>query len=99
MEMSRAAPVFTDRVSNSEQSRKLLMRTLQALHANRLAVLLGAALVCALGSVAGCNDESTTATLNPEANKAREQAEGDARRAAYGKLGTPEKAGKAKPKS
>jgi len=75
------------------------MRTLQALHANRLSVLLGAALVCAMGFVAGCDDGSSTATLNPEVNKAKEQAEGDARRAAYGKSGMPDKVGKAKPKS
>jgi len=76
------------------------MRTLKVLHTNRLAVLLGSALLCLLGIVAGCGGEgSTTAQLNPEVNKAKEQAEADARRAAYGKTGNVEKAGKAKPKS
>jgi hypothetical protein len=75
------------------------MRTLKVLHENRLVVLLGSALLCLLGSVAGCDDGSSTAQMNPEVNKAKEQAEGDARRAAYGKTGNIEKVGKAKPKS
>jgi len=75
------------------------MHTLNVLHANRLPVLLGSALLCLLGFVAGCDSGSTAPQLNPEVNKAKEQAEGDARRAAYGKTGNVEKAGKAKPKS
>ena len=75
------------------------MQFLRVLHANRLTVLIGSCLICFLGIVAGCDSGSSTATLDPEVNKAKEQAEGDARRAAYGKTGNIEKAGKAKPKS
>ena len=66
------------------------MRTLQVLHANRLAVLLGSVLLCLVGFVAGCDDTSTTpAKLDPTANKSREEAESAARKAAYGTTGAP----------
>jgi len=75
------------------------MRILKVLHTNRLAVLLGSALLCLAGFVAGCDSGSGTVSSDPEAIKAKEQAEGDARRAAYGKTGNIQKAGKAQPKS
>jgi len=77
----------------------MMMRILRVLHTNRLAVLLGSALLCLAGFVAGCDSGSGTVSSDPQAVKAKEQAEGDARRAAYGKTGNVEKAGKAKPKS
>lgn len=74
------------------------MRTLQVLHANRLAVLLGSGLLCLLGILAGCDSGSGTAMLDPEANKAREEAEAKARQAAFGKAGIPAKTAKGTPK-
>ena len=74
------------------------MRTLQVLHSTRLAVLLGSALLCVLGFVAGCDDGSTTVKLDPVANKATEEEQTKARTAAYGKAGYQAKVVKTAPK-
>ena len=77
------------------------MRTLNVLHTNRLVVLLGSALLCLLGFVAGC-DSGPTGTAAPTEGKAKEEAELKARQQAYGKSGiapNTAKAAHAKPKS
>lgn len=71
------------------------MRSLQVLHVNRLAVILGSALLCVLGFVSGCDDGGTgTAKLDPVANKSKEEAEANARKAAFGNAGYQAKGGK-----
>ena len=71
------------------------MRTLQVLYTRRLAVLLGSALLCCVGFVAGCDDGgTTTAKLDPAANKSKEEAETNARKAAFGNAGYQAKGGK-----
>ena len=71
---------------------------MRTLYANRLALLLGSALLCLVGFVSGCDEGSSTpAKLDPTANKAREDAEHNARTAAYGNAGYQAKAVKNAP--
>ncbi len=66
------------------------MSILRVLRANRLAVLLGSGLICTLGFMTGCdNDSATTSPAAQKENQAKQEEQANARKQAYGKTGNP----------
>lgn len=72
------------------------MSILRRLHAGRLAVIFGSALLCLLGVVAGCDSGDTQSSTKPADIKTKQQDESAARKAAFGNKGVPGKGAPAK---
>lgn len=75
------------------------MSIMRKLRANRLAVVLGAGLLCSLGLTVGCDSGDVTSAAAKEDIKAKQQDEAAARKKAFGKSSVPTKASSTAKKS